>query len=483
MDLHAHLFFPEAAACYEQAATLDSSDYRWPYLAGVSLLTSQPPEALEWLERAARLEPRSAFFHVTYGSALLDAGDTVAAGKQFREALSIEEGFPHALLGLGRLAFREGNPEEALRHLEQAARVAPWINAVHELRAQAWRRLGDAERSELAALAARAYPRESGMADPVIVEMRSRGVSSRAWTDRGLGLEREGKLEEAEAAFRKVLELHPGDSRDYSNLGGVLSRLNRFDEAVAAYEKALEIHPGEAFAHNNLGLARLQMGDLAQSERHLLAALKADGALADALYNLALLRMRQGKGTEAEELLRKTLDADPAHRGALTGLGTALVTSGQTAAGMDLWRRAVAIDPFNIDARYNLAIALARTGEHADAIRHLDEALERAPNSSILLRVLAWELATAPDESVRDGRRAAELASRVHASYPDEPRAGDILAAAMAEEGRWPEAVRTAEKAVSLAREKGDIALADEISARLDGYRSGRPHRQPARAP
>ncbi len=482
LELHAHRFFSEAAACYEEAAALDRSDYRWPYLAGVSLLTSQPSEALEWLGRAAELTPASAAFRVTYGTALLEAGDATAAREQFLMALSIQEDFPYALLGLGQAALREGKPEEALEHLERAARAAPWIRAVHEARARAWEQKGDTTRSELAALAARACRGEPEMADPVIVEVRSRGVSARDWTDRGLEMEREGKLAAAEAALRKVIEIQPGASTGYSNLGGLLSRMSRFDKAIEAFEKALAITPADAVAHNGLGFVLLQKGDLGRAEPHLQAALSADGKLADALYNMALLRIRQARGAEAQELLRRTLDADPAHRGALTRLGAALVASGQAAEGMTLWRRAVDIDPLNFDARYNLALALARRGEHAEAIGHLEEALAGTPDNPRFMRILAWELATAPDDSLRDGRRAAELASRAHASLPGEPRSSDILAAAMAEAGRWAEAVHAAEEAIRLARLQGESAMADEISARLEGYKAGRPHWQPARA-
>lgn len=480
MDLQAHLFYVEAAACYEQAAALDRSDYRWPYLAAVSLMTSSPPDALDWFARAEKLRPATASFHVSYGSALLDQGNVEGARDQFRKALVIEEA-PQALLGLGRAAFREGDAEEALVHLERAVTIAPWLNAAHELRAQAYRRLGDEQRSELAALAARAYPEEAALPDPVLLDVVSRGVSSRALSERGLRLERDGKLEEAEAALRKVLDLHAPNARDYSNLGGVLARMGRLDDAIAAYQKGLGINPDEAFAHNNLGLALLAKGDLSGAEEHFQKAIASDGALADALYNLATLRMRQQRPAEARELLNRALAANPAHRESLTRLGTLLVTGGEIEEGTALWRRAVAIDPYNIDARYNLAIVLAREGDHASAIEHLEAALAQAPNSSILLRLLAWELATAPDQGLRDGRRAVEMASRVRAGLPDEPRVSDILAAGLAEQGRWEEAVAAAGEAVRLARARGDRALAAEIGTRLASYEARRPHRQPVR--
>lgn len=481
IDLHAHGFLTEAIACYKQAAALDRSDYRWPYLAGLTLRASDPAEALEWLERAASLEPPSPAFHVSYGWSLFDAADMPAARERFTKALSIKAGFAYALLGLGRVELAEGRPEEAVKHLEEAAAVAPWIHEVHELRSRAFEQLGDRARAEIAALSARAYPDSLVMPDPVMDQVRSRGVGSREWSERGLRLERQGRLGEAEAAFRKALEQRPGGSGDRKSLGRILTRQGKLDEAVDAFESALETAPEDPVAHDGLARALIRKGDLERAERHLRAALQADAVHAGALYNLALVRQRQGRAAEAESLLRKALDANPAHREALTSLGSVLAAAGNEAAAIEVWRRAVAIDPLNVDARYDIALTLAHGGDHAGAVEELRAALARDPGRTAVQRLLAWELATAPDDAVRDGRRALEIASTIHADQPEDPRAADILAAALAETGQWDRAVGTAERAESLARQSGEEALADQILTRLEGYRAGRPHRQPAR--
>ena len=70
---------------------------------------------------------------------------------------------------------------------------------------------------------------------------------------RGVALEREGKLEEALAAFS---ELGSGD--DYSRLAGaqcrarILWKLNRLEEACSAFSEAIEIKPDSKVA--TLGL-------------------------------------------------------------------------------------------------------------------------------------------------------------------------------------------------------------------------------------
>ena len=63
------------------------------------------------------------------------------------------------------------------------------------------------------------------------------------------------RYEEAEAAYRKAIELNPSDDRAYSQLGHLLAvNLKRYEEAEAVYRKAIELNPSFAEAYDNLGI-------------------------------------------------------------------------------------------------------------------------------------------------------------------------------------------------------------------------------------
>ena len=163
-------------------------------------------------------------------------------------------------------------------------------------------------------------------------------------------------------------------------------------------------------------------------------------------------------------------------------LGAALVQLGNDAAAIPQYTEAVRLRPENADAHYALALALARQGQIEQAIAHNDEALTIRPDWPEALNNLAWILATSGDAKLRNQSRAVELANRARelADYKM-PLVLDTQAAALAEAGKFPEAVKAAEKAVALARESGQEKTAKEIAERLALYRAGKPYHEPQR--
>ena len=73
----------------------------------------------------------------------------------------------------------------------------------------------------------------------------------------GYVLEEDKQYPEAETAFKKQLEVNPLDEQANAGLGGLYSFLKRYPEAVEAYEKATSIDPENAFLLSELGNAYL----------------------------------------------------------------------------------------------------------------------------------------------------------------------------------------------------------------------------------
>jgi tetratricopeptide (TPR) repeat protein len=83
----------------------------------------------------------------------------------------------------------------------------------------------------------------------------------------GTALQLLGRMEEAEASYRRTVALNPGFAQAHNNLGAALAALDRGEEAEACYRRALALKPDLASAHMNLGIARLRLGDFEQGWR------------------------------------------------------------------------------------------------------------------------------------------------------------------------------------------------------------------------
>jgi tetratricopeptide (TPR) repeat protein len=118
---------------------------------------------------------------------------------------------------------------------------------------------------------------------------------------------------------------------------------------------------------------------------------------------------------------------------------------------------------------------LIARGEAKAALEAFATGLEANTNSLPLLNNLAWQLASHPDEKFRDGAQAVRWAEKAAGlTQKADPSVLDTLAAAYAQAGRFPEAVATAEQALTLAKTARNQALADGILKGLSFYRKGR---------
>jgi tetratricopeptide (TPR) repeat protein len=84
-------------------------------------------------------------------------------------------------------------------------------------------------------------------------------------------LESRNELQEALALYIEATKLNPYHWAIYNNLGSVQVRLGRMDDAIASFEKGLSFHPSYV-THYNIGLLLEERGDKKRSQEHFLAA-------------------------------------------------------------------------------------------------------------------------------------------------------------------------------------------------------------------
>src|SRR6266487_1130651 len=200
-----------------------------------------------------------------------------------------------------------------------------------------------------------------------------------------------------------------------------------------------------------------------------------------ALNNLGIIFLDKGQLDDAISKLQAAIDLRPENAPAHDNLAKALLKKGQVAEAMVHYRKFFELEPASVEARNTLGTALIQQGHVREAIDQWQESLAIQPENGNAASNLAWVFATCPQDSIRDGTRAAELGEKaLRISGGKIPMIYKVLAAAYAENGRFADAIETAQRGAELATTQGNPGLAAELESNIALYQSGRPLRDPS---
>jgi serine/threonine protein kinase/Flp pilus assembly protein TadD len=108
-----------------------------------------------------------------------------------------------------------------------------------------------------------------------------------------------GHLDEARSFLERGIALEPLDERLYMAIGDLEFYAGRLTEAEAAYRKALDIYPTKRFIHGNLGTVLLAEGNTSLA----LTFIQLETDEASREYGLALVYAAIGRKTDADNAL------------------------------------------------------------------------------------------------------------------------------------------------------------------------------------
>ena len=300
----------------------------------------------------------------------------------------------------------------------------------------------------------------------------------KAHNNLGAALARTGKTEEAVRQFRKAVELRPEFAQAHYNLGGVLVQSGRLEEAVRSFRGALQLVPELAEARHELGVALVREGKLDEAVTEFERALKTRPGFAAAHNDLGIALLREAKPREAAAQFRLAMESEPGFAEAHYNLAVVLLEQGQVDDAAGELRKALDLRRDYPEAHYALGRISYLRGSVREALSHWLAALAITPDDVNSLTAAAWVMAVHPDVAVRDGARAVELSERaLNISRGKDPAVLNILAAAYAESGRYPEAARVARQAAALFARQQRPELAKALEERSALYRNGAPYR------
>lgn len=293
---------------------------------------------------------------------------------------------------------------------------------------------------------------------------------------RGILAEQDNRTDDAIAAYRRAIELVPFHAA-VVNLAAIYQKSGRRTEAEKLYLDGLAADPTNRDLRNNLATLYVQAGRFDEA-RPIFAQLLAEGARdRDILLNTGLMLAAASQPADAVKALDAVLKLDAADSVARFHRAASLLALGRRDEAVADYALSIAANPNNAAARAELAVLLLEDGRDADAVEQLDAALKAKPDDMRVLNKLAWVLATSPESAVRDPARALTLATDLARKLNfANAQSLDTLAAAQAANGNYGEAQATADRAIQLARTRGNNALAESIARHRQSYSLARPY-------
>ena len=262
-----------------------------------------------------------------------------------------------------------------------------------------------------------------------------------------LCLKRADVFKTEESLMTDAVSKNPAAWGARSDLGVIFAQKGDYSKAISEFQQSLQDNPNNSEARLNLGYALILEKNYPAAEAQYLTLLKSNPR--DSVANKMYARLLELRGRNTEAILHYQISVSLAPD----------IETWMDLATLDYavgnWRRVV------VDLHHALALKPEVAGEVT------------------ALNNLAWVLATCPDGSVRNGNEAVRCAEEAcHLTGFKQSGMVNTLAAAYAEAGRFPDAVKTAETALKLATDAGDAPTASTSRQLLTLYREGKPCRE-----
>lgn len=131
----------------------------------------------------------------------------------------------------------------------------------------------------------------------------------------GLGLVNAalGKDADADANYKRSVQLDPANSEARNNYGGFLCARNRIDESIVEFLAAVKnpLYATPAMAYTNAAICSMRKNDTAHAQVYLQQALQIDPLSQMAAYQLASIQFKNKDAAAAKKTLQNAVLARP----------------------------------------------------------------------------------------------------------------------------------------------------------------------------
>ena len=274
----------------------------------------------------------------------------------------------------------------------------------------------------------------------------SQDLVTNQYLEAALGHHQAGRLPQAEALYRQILQREPNHSDALQYLGVLAHQVGKLDVAVDLITRAISANPRNPTYYCNLGCVLQQQGKPSHAACALQQALSLKRDFPEAHYNLGLALQDQGRLEEAIASYQRALRIKPDYSEAYGNLGYALYQRGRVAEAIANYRKALSFRPHYPETHYNLGNALYREGRLDEAIASYVLALDCKPDYADALVNLGNALKALGklDKAIASYQEAIRIRPEYTEAYIN-------LSIALLEQGKFDEAIGTCRTVLGIA--------------------------------
>jgi tetratricopeptide (TPR) repeat protein len=287
--------------------------------------------------RALQEYPRDVNMRALLGALLIKLNRTDEAERTLREAIAEAPTFGKPHEDLGYLLVQLNRPADAVPMLQRATHLDPKLE-------KAWFTLGKA-----LAMLGRGAEADRAFEQSFWLSPQRRFMAHAAEH------QKEGRLEEAEHLYRRVLRHNPNNVDALRLLALISMQAGREGEAEDLLNKALTLAPDYLAAVLDLGQLRKEQDRYEDALKCFDHALALDPDSAQAQYFRASVLASAGFSEEAVEAYQRCLARRPAHVGALLGVGHVFKALGRYQEAVSAYQSCIKHRPALGEAYWSLA--------------------------------------------------------------------------------------------------------------------------------
>jgi tetratricopeptide (TPR) repeat protein len=409
-------------------------------LAGVAQRKGDNAGARTDMQRAIAIDPNRSAFHS--GMAILEAGtpaDEADAEQELRKAASLDPKSPTPHLLLAAFLEKKNDMPGAEQQFLQAIAATPKNLQARVSLAGLYLHVGDKNKAEQTLLQAVQNDTTNEQASQILLEFYGKT----------------GQLDRAEQVFADLSSKNPKsfglkmtysrilfDKKDYAKSKTVADQLTKtdsgnpqvqsldallllntgkIDDALALLKKAVKDSPNSAQMQLLLGRVAVAKGDLATAETSYRAASTLSPGNLEAANGLADVAVKRNDVGMLSEVADKTIQVHPDYSQAYLWRGTAEATRKEYDKAEADFQLVLKANPDNPAGYIELAQLRLAQGHIPDGIAMLEKAMDKDPNSSHALGMLAGYMLAAKQPP-------AKVIARVQTQIAKEPQNGDFYA-------------------------------------------------------